>query len=122
MKRVFLSLAAAAIFASPALGVDVALTLTLPGPGDWQRTAYSCDGQDERFVVDYVNSAPNFLALVPIEGDQLVFASVLSGSGVSYVSGKYQWWTKGPEAHLIDLTADQDAPPILTCLEATNTP
>lgn len=122
MKRVILSLATALLVSFPAQGAGIALTLTLPDPGDWQHVVYTCEGQDERFVVDYVNAAPNFLALVPVDGKQLVFANVLSGSGARYASGQYEWWTKGPEASLVDITADKDAPPLMTCLEANDTP
>ena len=106
----------------PALAVTPSLTLTLPDPGDWKHVSYICEDHEGRVETDYINAAPNFLALVPIDGKTVIFANILSGSGARYVAGKYQWWTKGPEAQLIDLTADKDAPPLLTCLEANDTP
>ena len=122
MKRVILSLVAALFVSLPAQGASIALTLTLPEAGELQHKAYTCEGQDGRLMVDYVNADPNFLALVPVEGKQLIFASVVSATDVIYVSGKYEWLTKGPEARLIDLTADKDAPPLMSCLEANDTP
>jgi membrane-bound inhibitor of C-type lysozyme len=122
MKRMTVCLAAALFVTFPAKGASIALTLTLPDPGAWQHVSYSCDEQEERLAVDYLNAAPNFLALVPVDGKSLVFANVISGSGARYASGRYEWWTKGPEARLTDLTAGTDDPPLLTCLEATETP
>lgn len=120
-------LASALVFAAllaplEAQAASIGMTLTLNDPGQWQHLSYTCDGQDEQMAVDYLNAAPNFLALVPVEGKTLVFASVISASGVRYASGKYEWWTKGAEASLFDLTAGKDALPLLACLEANETP
>ncbi len=122
MKRATIALIAALLMPLPASAAGIGLTLTLADPGEWRHVSYSCEGQEKRLPVDYLNAAPNFLALVPIEGGTLVFANILSASGARYVASKYQWWTKGAQAHLIDLTADKDAPPLLTCLEANDTP
>lgn len=81
---------------------------------------YDC-GPAGSLKVTYVNADPNFLALVPVaeQAQPLLFASVLSGSGTRYASGKYVWWTKGNSASLYDTTTGDNAPPIMTC-NATN--
>ena len=123
MKVFALSLFLAALVAPlPAQAAGVALTLTLPDPGQFQHVSYTCDGMEERLPVDYLNAEPNYLALVPIEGKTRIFSNVLSGSGVRYAAGHYEWWTKGSEASLVDVTADEGAAPLLTCLEASDTP
>jgi membrane-bound inhibitor of C-type lysozyme len=123
MKRSALGLGIAAfLLPLPVLGANIALTVTLPDPGEWQHVSYVCEGREERLPVDYLNAAPNFLALVPIEGKTVIFANVLAASGARYAASHYEWWTKGAEAHLTDLTAPEDAPPLLTCLEANDTP
>jgi len=47
------------------------------------------------FEVEYINAQPVALAVLPIEGKQLVFASVLSGSGARYAAGRFLWWDAG---------------------------
>ena len=122
MKRLIFSIAALIVATLPASAAGIGLTLMLDTPGEWRHVSYICEGREERLSVAYVNAAPNFLALVPVEGQTLVFASALSGSGVRYVSGKYEWRTKGPDASLYDLTGDAEAPPLLVCLEASEIP
>lgn len=93
------------------------------GTSDAERRTirYTCEGV-EPFSVEYVNAEPNFFALVPIEGRTLIMAAVLSASGARYAAGPYAWWTRGPEADLYDLTLGEDADPIATCSEFTETP
>lgn len=122
MKREILSLAALTLMALPANAAGIGLTLLLDTPGEWQHVSYLCEGREERLSVAYVNAAPNFLALVPIEGQTLVFASTVSGSGVRYVADRYEWRTKGAEASLYDVLDDPEAPALLTCLEANEIP
>ena len=49
-----------------------------------------------------------------------MFVSVLSGSGVKYVSGQFEFWTKGSDATLTDLQVDSGG--ALNCMEVTETP
>lgn len=100
------------------------VTISLGTTGDFERKTvkYGCEGQPAQLAVDYVNAAPNYLALVPVEEGTLVFTTVLAASGAKYASGKYVWWTKGTEASLYDLTAGDNAKPILTCAEVNETP
>lgn len=100
-----------------------ALTLTLDSAGDIERriVRYNCD-DEQALSVQYINAAPNFLAIVPVEGQSLVFASALSASGARYVSGPYEWWSHQGEATLRDLMQDEDAAPLASCTETSNTP
>lgn len=115
----------APIEAAPAAPVTVqsAITLTLGGDRNAERRLinYTCEEADG-FSVEYINAVPNFLALVPIEGETLIFTAVLSASGARYVAGQYEWWTEGPEGTLRDLTQEEDAPPLATCSELSNIP
>jgi len=102
-----------------------AVIITLGTTGDFERKTvhYGCEGGDVgNLSVDYINAAPNYLALVPLDGSTLVFNTVLSGSGAKYAAGKYVWWTKGNEASLYDLTQGANAKPILTCAETEQAP
>ncbi len=114
----------AAAAPAPALPtVTATLTLTLDATSDIERRTviYQCDN-GEGFRVQYVNAAPNFLAIVPVEGETHIFATTISGSGARYVSGPYEWWNKGDEATLRDLRSAEDEPALATCLAAGNTP
>ena len=99
------------------------LTLSLDSTGDIERriVGYNCEG-DQTLSVQYINAAPNFLAIVPVEGQNLVFASALSASGARYVSGPYEWWSHQGEATLRDLMQDEDTAPLASCTETSNTP
>jgi membrane-bound inhibitor of C-type lysozyme len=116
-----LVLLAATTASSFAQAVQTTLTLSLGGDAEQHSVQYDC-GEFGQISIDYINAAPNFLALVPYEGQTLIFAAVLSGSGVRYASGNYEWWTKGTDATFSDMTAAKDAPPLASCSEITNTP
>lgn len=77
------------------------LALTLPLSLDATMTAarYECDdGRD--LAVRYVDAGANSLAIIPLEGEELVFVNVVAASGARYVSGMWEWWGKGQEATL----------------------
>ncbi len=108
-----------------AVAMESSLQLQLSTDQDFERRTITYDCATEAPVtVTYLNAAPNFLALVPIEGEAepLLFVSIISGSGARYASGQWIWWTQGPEASLYDATEGEDAPAILTCSEINNTP
>lgn len=93
--------------------------LTIPVPAtDVQQTrvSYSCDSEAP-MTVTYINAGQNSLAVVPIDGQLLVFASVISGSGARYAAGPYIWWSHQGEATLSDVRNSEDAKPI-TCKKA----
>ena len=104
---------------------EARLQIELGTQGDFERRAmtYECNGGSS-VTATYINAAPNFLAILPVadEPEPLVFTSVVAGSGVRYVSGIWEWWTKGVDATLHDVTLGQDAEPVLTCSEVNNTP
>ena len=104
---------------------EARLQIELGTQGDFERRAMTYECNDGSSVTaTYINAAPNFLALVPIEGEPepLVFASVVAASGARYAAGQWVWWTKGADASLYDATLGDDAEPLLTCSEMTNTP
>jgi membrane-bound inhibitor of C-type lysozyme len=92
-----------------------AAQLVLPLPDDVLpdrvSTSYVCKGIGP-MTVDYINAGEISLALVPVTGDPLVFANVLSASGARYAAGPYVWWTSGRSAALYDLRNGPDAPPV----------
>jgi len=110
--------------APPPPAVSSALTITLGATGDFERKTvqYGCTGDQESISVDYINAPPNYLALLPLDGATLVFNTVLAASGAKYAAGKYVWWNKGNTASLYDLTQGENAKPVLTCNEVTETP
>lgn len=98
-----------AAFSLPALaGVNVSLPLEPDAEMTILSMEYQCD-PDETYAVQYVNAGGNSLALVPIDGKERIFVNVIAASGARYVSGEYEWWTKGSSATLTNLS-DPDNP------------
>jgi membrane-bound inhibitor of C-type lysozyme len=102
------------------VGLDVGIKLS----GDVQivTALYGCGDGVEPITVKYVNAAPNFFAIVPVDGADMVFVNVISASGAKYVAGQYEWWSKGADATLHDVTEGLDAAPVLSCMENVQTP
>lgn len=122
MLRAVLSAAILAA-SSPALAtVELNVGINLSGDVQIQTTIYGCGDTIEPITVKYVNAAPNFFAIVPIGGKDIVFVNVLTASGAKYVSGQLEWWSKGVDATLHDITEGLDAAPVLTCSENVQTP
>ena len=116
-------IAASLVLASPAIaavGLDVGITLT--GDVQIQTIVYGCGEALPELTVKYVNAVPNFLAIIPIEGVDHLFVNVISASGAKYVSGEFEWWNKGSDATLHNVTEGLDAAPVLTCSENVQTP
>jgi len=121
MKQV-LWIAALLALASPALAdVTIGVGLSVTGDSQVKMTTYDCTGHDP-MVVQYLNAAPNFLALIPIGGQTLIFVNTISASGAKYESGQYVWWDKGSDATLSDVTEGLDAAPVLSCTAQNDTP
>ena len=96
-------------------GAEIAIRLTQVASVERNTVTYVCQGRP-RITVEYINAGANALAVVPVAGETLVFASVLSGSGARYAAGPYIWWTKGAGADLYDQRQGDNATPI-TCRE-----
>ena len=95
------------------------VVIALTGDAERKTVRYQCDGV-EPFAVEYLNAAPNFLAIVPVDGAQLLFVNVFAASGARYVAGTYKLWTNGSEATFADLQQPDAAP--VSCLEISETP
>jgi membrane-bound inhibitor of C-type lysozyme len=122
MLRALLAVGLMVSIASPAFAeVTIGVGLSITGDAEIKNLTYDC-GQDEPLNVEYVNAAPNFLAVLPVRGEQLIFVATLSASGAKYQSGSYVWWDKGSEATLSDTTEGLDAAPVLMCTAQNETP
>jgi membrane-bound inhibitor of C-type lysozyme len=124
-RTIFVMAIAAMLLPNTAIAAQTSLQIELNAARDFERHVMTYDCATETPVtVTYINAAPNFLALVPVaeEPEELVFASVVAGSGVRYVSGKWAWWTRGSDASLYDTTLGENADAVLTCSEFINTP
>ena len=80
-----------------------------------QTAVYQCANQKQPIRVSYwlAGNGQSF-ALVPVNGQRLLFVDTVSASGVRYQAGRYTWWTKGRGATLRDEIADAKAPPLLS--------
>lgn len=109
--------------ANSALAAEASLQLNLAIKGDVEvkTVTYDCAGIPS-FDVEYINAAPNFLAVIPVQADTYVFSAVTAASGVKYVAGNFVWWTKGTDAEWYDVTMGEDAPPAFKCSENIQTP
>lgn len=72
---------------------------------------YQCEAMEPIKVV-YINAGANSLAVVPVDGDHLIFAAVISGSGTRYAAGPYIWWSHQGDATLGDIRKGEDAAPL----------
>jgi len=92
---------AIAILFSAALAGATDVTLHLKGSKPVTRSVvkYECDSEGAKmglsagtFSVEYVNGAGNSLAIVPVNGESLIFSNIVSGSGARYAAAQYIWW------------------------------
>jgi len=115
-------LATAALLGMATSAPPAGVQLVIPLAGDIDRriVRYQCEGVENPVLVEYINAQPNFLALVPVNGQQVVFVTAISGSGARYVSGPYEWWSTGTEATFSDVRADPAA--AVPCGEVVETP
>jgi len=121
MKQITYAIALAALTPPALADVTIGVGLNIAGESEIKLVKYDCEGRDP-LTVQYLNAAPNFLALIPIDGQTLIFANTLSASGAKYESGQYIWWNKGSDATLTDVTEGLDAAPVMSCTEENNTP
>lgn len=121
MKNGLAALALAALCMNPPFAEAAGngeLKLQTTGKFERNTVTYDC-AAGGGLKVTYINADPNFLAIVPVKGQpqDLVFASVISGSGARYAAGKYIWWSKGNNANLFDSTLGDNAPPVMSCTQ-----
>jgi membrane-bound inhibitor of C-type lysozyme len=92
---------AIAFFVAGATAGATDVTLHLKGSQPMSSTTaqYECDAQGAKiglpagpFAVEYLNGAGNSLAILPVNGESIVFANVFSGSGARYAAKQYIWW------------------------------
>lgn len=123
MRTVAAVLALLLPFANGALAAETSfqLGLAIKGNAELRTVTYDCEGIPS-FDVEYVNAAPNFLAIIPVQVDTYVFTAVTAASGVKYVAGNFVWWTKGTDAEWYDITRGENAPPAFKCSEHIQTP
>jgi membrane-bound inhibitor of C-type lysozyme len=82
-----------------ALPASSNLNIELSGPVSRQTVQVECDANGAKmglplgpFSVEYINGGGNSLAILPVSGQPLIFANVLSGSGARYVAKQFTWW------------------------------
>ena len=88
-----------ALSSLPVAALSVSLPLDLDQDGSISQSHYVC-GDDKALQVAYINAGPNSLALIEIDGEDLIFAGVISASGARYAAGPYIWSTKGDDGAL----------------------
>ncbi|MBS1800483.1 MAG: MliC family protein [Acidobacteria bacterium] len=80
------------------------LTLHLDGGQKFTRIAakVQCDANGvkmglpaQTFTVEYLNSAVNHLAIVPVKGNSKIFVTVPSADGAKYAAEQLTWWDAG---------------------------
>ena len=89
-------------FSALAGASDLTIHLNGSQPISRKTVKFQCDAQGAKmglpagvFSVEYLNGAGNSLAVVPISGNSIVFANVVSGSGARYAASEYIWWDAG---------------------------
>ncbi|SLN12011.1 Membrane-bound lysozyme inhibitor of C-type lysozyme precursor [Roseovarius albus] len=90
---------------SSAAEATLAVSLNLGKDSSFNSTEYKCENNTS-LSVKYVNAGVNSLAIMPIEDENRIFAAVIAGSGVRYMSGPYTWWIKGKNAMLENVMDD----------------
>src|SRR5690606_4752009 len=106
---------------APAVSTSLSVSIDTLGEIERKTVVYQCDdGATLRF--SYINAAPIFLAILQVDEETYIFVTSLSASGARYVAGPYEWWSTGDEGTLRDLRAEEDEPPLATCLAASSTP
>jgi membrane-bound inhibitor of C-type lysozyme len=91
-----------ALCAWAATATDLTIHLADSQPISRHVVKFQCDSEGVKlglppkaFSVEYLNGGGNSLAIVPIGGHSLIFASVISGSGARYAADRYIWWDAG---------------------------
>lgn len=88
-----------------------------------KKASYRCLGDpallahfsSQTVPVTYINAGETSLAILPINGQTLVFANVVAASGAKYAADNFVWWTKEKEAFFTQRNAGGAAH--VTCRE-----
>ena len=105
MRRIAMTVVLVAMGTAPAMS-DVSLRTSVDlQDATVMAATYDCEAEGP-LSVRYVNSDTDSLALVPVEGDTRVFVNVAAASGARYVTGAYEWWSRGDGAVLRNVLAD----------------
>ncbi|MEA2538950.1 MAG: hypothetical protein QOH35_316, partial [Acidobacteriaceae bacterium] len=95
MRAKWITLAALSCSTALAGATDVTIHLNGSQPVSRKTVQYQCDAKAAAiglpataFPVEYINGAGNSLAVVPMHGNSLIFANVMSGSGARYAAGQ----------------------------------
>jgi membrane-bound inhibitor of C-type lysozyme len=91
------------------------ILIDVPGADktDTSTASYKCG--ELTVDVEFTNAGEVSLAQMVIDGEFVVAANVMSGSGAKYAGGNYILWTKGQEAQLWDLTQSGEDKPGIVC-------
>jgi len=86
-------------FANAASAEDITIHLPQNASISRKTVQYRCDAQGAKigvpsgtFSVEYINGGGNSLAVVPINGNALIFSNVISASGARYAAQQFIWW------------------------------
>jgi len=83
-----------------AMPPEPGITITGISLSNQQTVSYSCE-DGAQISVAYLNTQDGqSFAVLPVDGKNRLFVTLLSGSGARYCSGPYVWWSKGDEATL----------------------
>lgn len=96
--------------ANAAWAEDITIHLAQNATVSRMTVRYRCDAEAAKiglpsgsFPVEYINGGGNSLAVVPINGNRIVFSNVISASGARYAAQQIIWWdAKGA----VTVTAD----------------
>lgn len=82
---------------------------------------YSCDSKAAKlklpagpFTVEYIAVGNNGLAIIPVDGERIIFSRVASASGERFAAGWNEWGDKGNDAWLTSTKTDAKGNEITT--------
>jgi len=90
---------------------DIVLQIPNTVTVDRQTVSYDCDG-DLKVKADYINAESVSLAILTFGENFVIASNVIAGSGARYAGGQFEWWTKGDEGTLRDMTSGAVVPGI----------
>jgi len=107
-------LALGCALAAPTRATDLTLHLNNSGPVKTLTARFTCDQAGASiglpagtFTVQYVTTGDTSLAILPVKGQDLVFAQVISANGGRYVTGRLTWWDAREPVFILDADAKQ---------------